>query len=171
MNRAFPGGSGVKNPPGRDPWSRRVPRAAEQLSPCATITAAHMPRARTPQQENPPQWEACSPQLEKNPENNKNPCVPSSFHRVWLFVTPWTTACQAPLSMGFSREEYWSGCHFLLQGIFPAQESNLRLLCLLHWRRSLYCCATWEAWPLLGDHSYDHHNNVTKFLGMMEIVS
>ena len=28
---------------------------------------------------------------------------------VWLFETPWTTAYQAPLSMGFSRQEYWSG--------------------------------------------------------------
>ena len=28
---------------------------------------------------------------------------------VWLFVTPWTTAYQAPPSMGFSRQEYWSG--------------------------------------------------------------
>ena len=28
---------------------------------------------------------------------------------VWLFVTPWTGACQAPLSMEFSRQEYWSG--------------------------------------------------------------
>ena len=29
-----------------------------------------------------------------------------------------TVACRAPLSMGFSRQEYWSGCHALLQGIF-----------------------------------------------------
>ena len=28
---------------------------------------------------------------------------------VWLFVTPWTVVCQIPLSMGFSRQEYWSG--------------------------------------------------------------
>ena len=28
---------------------------------------------------------------------------------VWLFVIPWTVACQAPLSMEFSRPEYWSG--------------------------------------------------------------
>ena len=28
---------------------------------------------------------------------------------VWLFVTPWTVARQAPLSLGFSRQEYWSG--------------------------------------------------------------
>ena len=31
------------------------------------------------------------------------------FSHVWLFVTLWTVACQAPLSMGFSRQEYWSG--------------------------------------------------------------
>ena len=29
--------------------------------------------------------------------------------RVWLLATPWTAAPQAPLSMGFSRQEYWSG--------------------------------------------------------------
>ena len=29
--------------------------------------------------------------------------------RVWLFTTPWTVACQAPLSMGFIRQGYWSG--------------------------------------------------------------
>ena len=32
-----------------------------------------------------------------------------SLSRVWLFVTPWTAAYQAPLSKGFSRQEYWSG--------------------------------------------------------------
>ena len=31
------------------------------------------------------------------------------FSRVQLFATLWTVACQAPLSMGFSRQEYWSG--------------------------------------------------------------
>ena len=31
---------------------------------------------------------------------------------VWLFATLWTIACQAPLSMGFSRQEYWSGLPF-----------------------------------------------------------
>ena len=36
-------------------------------------------------------------------------CVLRHFSRVWLFVTLWTVACQAPLSMGFSRQEYWSG--------------------------------------------------------------
>jgi len=36
--------------------------------------------------------------------------------RVQLFATPWTVACQVPLSKGFSRQEYWSGCRFLFQG-------------------------------------------------------
>ena len=35
-------------------------------------------------------------------------CVLSCFSRVRLFVTPWTVACQVPLSMGFSRQEHWS---------------------------------------------------------------
>ena len=34
---------------------------------------------------------------------------------VWLLATPWTAAYQAPPSMGFSRQEYWSGCHCLLR--------------------------------------------------------
>ena len=51
-----------------------------------------------------------------------------------LTVTVWTVAHQAPLLVGFSRQEYRSGCHFLLQGIFQTQESNLCLLCLLHWQ-------------------------------------
>ena len=36
---------------------------------------------------------------------------------VWLFVTPWTVACQAPLSMGFPRQEYSSGLPFASPGI------------------------------------------------------
>ena len=35
-----------------------------------------------------------------------------SLSHVQLFVTPWTVACQAPLSMEFSRQEYWSGLPF-----------------------------------------------------------
>ena len=41
-------------------------------------------------------------------------------------MTLWTAACQAPLSMEFPREEYRLGCHFLLQGIFLTQVSNLQ---------------------------------------------
>ena len=56
------------------------------------------------------------------------------FSHVWLFAIAKTVACQAPLSMGLPRQEYWSGLHFLLQGIFPTQGQNPCLLCLLHWQ-------------------------------------
>ena len=36
-------------------------------------------------------------------------CLLSWFSHVWFFVTPSTAACQAPLFMGFFRQEYWSG--------------------------------------------------------------
>ena len=55
---------------------------------------------------------------------------------IQLFATPWTIAhlCQAPLSMGFSRQEYWRGLPFPPPRIFPSQRLNLRLLCLPHWQ-------------------------------------
>ena len=56
------------------------------------------------------------------------------FRRVQLFSTPWTASHQAPLSMGFPRQDYWSGLHFLLQEFFPTQRSNPCLLCLLQWQ-------------------------------------
>ena len=42
-----------------------------------------------------------------------------SLSRVWLFATPWTVAYQAPPSMGFSRQEYWSGLPFPSPGDLP----------------------------------------------------
>ena len=48
----------------------------------------------------------------------KSNCVKvkvKSLSRVRLFTTPWTGAYQAPPSMGFSRQECWSGCHYLLR--------------------------------------------------------
>ena len=42
-----------------------------------------------------------------------------SLSHVRLFVTPWTVAYQAPLSMGFSRQGYWSGLPFPSPGDLP----------------------------------------------------
>ena len=42
-----------------------------------------------------------------------------------------TAGRQTPLSMGFSRQEYWTDCHALLQGIFPTKGLNLHLW---HWQ-------------------------------------
>ena len=56
------------------------------------------------------------------------------FSHVWLFAILWAVAHQAPLSMGFSRQEYWSGLPCPPPGIFPTQVLNPCLLCLLHWQ-------------------------------------
>ena len=55
--------------------------------------------------------------------------VVQSLSHVWLFVTLWTIAHQASLSMEFSRQEYWRGLPFPSPGhlIFPTQGSNLGL--------------------------------------------
>ena len=42
-----------------------------------------------------------------------------SLSHIRLFVTPWTVACQAPPSMGFSRQEYWNGLPFPSPGDLP----------------------------------------------------
>ena len=46
-------------------------------------------------------------------------CYVCVLSRVWLFVTPWTIAHQAPLSMRFSRQDYWSGLPFPSPGDLP----------------------------------------------------
>ena len=71
-------------------------------------------------------------------KRNKKPCSGTSKWKslrcVRLFETPWTVALQAPLSVGFSRQGYWSRvCHSLLQGIFLNQGLNPGLL---HCRQS-----------------------------------
>ena len=50
----------------------------------------------------------------------------SHFSHVRLFATPWIVACQASLSMGFSRQEYWSGLPFPSPGDLPNPEIKLR---------------------------------------------
>ena len=81
------------------------------------ITVLDLPNIKM----NPPQVYMCSQQLTRN-FLRIGPCISVIFiHRqpltcgftlfshVQLCMTLWTTACKAPLSMGFSRQEYWSG--------------------------------------------------------------
>ena len=49
-------------------------------------------------------------------------CVPNRFSHVQLCVTLWTVARQAPLSMEFSRQEYWSGFPCPAPGDLPHPE-------------------------------------------------
>ena len=53
-----------------------------------------------------------------------------SLSRVGLFVTLWTVAHQAPLSMGFSRQEYWDGLPFPSSGDLPDSGIKLQSLTL-----------------------------------------
>ena len=49
------------------------------------------------------------------------------FSCVWLFSTPWTIAHQAPLSMGFPRQESWSGLPFPTPGDLPGPRDEIRV--------------------------------------------
>ena len=73
-------------------------------------------------------------------------CI-SRFNHVPFFATPWTVACQAPLSMRFPRQEYWSGLPFPSPGDLPdpgiepsshalqADSLPSELVCLCKWRK------------------------------------
>ena len=74
------------------------------------------------------------------------------FSCVWLFAILWTVAHQSPLSMGFSRQEYWSGLSCPPPGDLP--NPGIEPTCLfhlLHWQGGDFTTSTpWEA-PLRTD--------------------
>ena len=109
--------------------------------------------------------------------------MPSPFSHVRLLVTPWTAACQATLSMGFSRQESWSGLPCPLAGdlpnpgvkpaslMSPAMAGRLfttsttweaQLSCmhqqfvLFHWRYNpFYCWRIFELFLVWGYYKYN----------------
>ena len=58
----------------------------------------------------------------------------SSFSRVQFFATQWIVALQAPLSMGFFRQEYWDGLPCPPPGDLPDPRIEPVSLSLLHWQ-------------------------------------
>ena len=66
---------------------------------------------------------------------------------MWLFATPWTVTHQVPLSMGFSRQEYWSGLPFPTPGNFPDPGAEPDLL---HCRQTCYHLSHQGRWNLGG---------------------
>ena len=76
--------------------------------------------------------------------------IKESYALIW--ATLWT-----PLSMGFSRHEYWSGLSYPPPGDLPNQGSNPSLFCLLTAGRFFTTSATWEA-------HYIHYSSVTTTL-------
>ena len=78
-------------------------------------------------------------------------CMLSCFTRVQLFVTLWTVACQAPLSVGFSRQEYWSGSSFPSPGDLPNPGTEPMSLMSPALAGGFYTTSTtWEAWGVPG---------------------
>ena len=80
-----------------------------------------------------------------------------SLSCVQLLTTPWTVTCQAPPSMEFSRQEYWSWLP--PQGIFPPQGLNMGLL---HCRQTLYCLS-YQGTPEICIVVYENKNKSEQF--------
>ena len=79
-------------------------------------------------------------------------CVLSHFNCVQLFETLWTVACQAPLPLGFSRQEYWSGLPCPPPGDLPdpgIEPASLMSPALVG--KFFSNCTTWEALYVLID--------------------
>ena len=63
---------------------------------------------------------------------------------VWLFAISWTVACQVPLSMGFPRQEYWSGLPFPPPGDLPNPGIEPSSPVVPSCQADSYHWATWE---------------------------
>ena len=77
-------------------------------------------------------------------------CVLSRFSHVQLFVTPWTVAHQSPLSMGFSRQNHWSGLPCPPPGGLPDTDQISPLMSLALAREFCSTSTTWEALCIWG---------------------
>ena len=62
-----------------------------------------------------------------------------------LFCNPWTVVHEAPLFMGFSKQEYWSGSPFPALGDLPDPGIKPLLCVSCTGRQFLYHCASWDA--------------------------
>ena len=94
----------------------------------------------------------------------------SSFSRVQLFATPWTVARQAPLSMGFSRQEYRNGLPCPPPGDLPnAEIKPLSLMSPAVAGRFFTTSATWEA-PSQWDVTLKEQGWICSFRGFHSIL-
>ena len=77
-----------------------------------------------------------------------------SFSHVWLFTTPWTVAHQAPPSLGFSRQEYWSGVP-LPSPITLYMRQQKRHWCI---EQSFGLCGRGRGWDDVGEWQWNMYN-------------
>ena len=109
------------------------PPSGNALTPWYCLPPSHLPGclSQSPVQ-NPqgsglafPGWKICS--FLCNKTNNYYHCGGGSVTKLCpTLVTPWTEACQVPLSTGFPRQEYWSGLPFPSPGNLPNPEIEPR---------------------------------------------
>ena len=88
--------------------------------------------------------------------------VLSRFSRVLLFVTWWTVTYQAPLSLGFSRQEYWSGLPCPPPGNLP----NPRIKpdsCLLRWQAGSLPQMAKPHYPFTKHKARNLHGSISRF--------
>ena len=104
-------------------------------------------------------------------------CLLRCFSHVHLFMALWTVPRQAPRPWNFPGRNTGVGCHFLLEGIFLTQGSNLHLLCLLYCRQiqntTCFTCFLAFVYILLLEYKFifgtfacfvHHHAGVLKYL-------
>ena len=97
-------------------------------------------------------------------------CGPRRFRSVRLSATPWAVVCQAPLSVGFSRQESWTAFPCPPPGDLPDPGLNPRFLCLPPWQLlglgiihinlthpGCQCPMLLGLWPCNSHLSFRHH--------------
>ena len=79
--------------------------------------------------------------------------VLNCFSHIHLFVTLWVVACQAPLSMGFSKQDYWNGLLFPPPGDLPNPGTEPASLMSLALAGGFFTTSNiWEAWEACGQY-------------------
>ena len=84
-------------------------------------------------------------------------CVLSRFSHIRLFVALWTVAHQAPLFMGFLRQEYWSGSPCPPPGDLPDPGSTLALNVSCIDRQIFHTSTTWETQLIMRSSHFGRH--------------
>ena len=87
---------------------------------------------------------------------------------VQLFAILWTVACQAPLSMEFSRQNTGVSCCFLLQGIFLTQGLNLHLL---NWQADSLLLSYWGNPIYIHNYLNAEFNSYSSFMVLADVVT
>ena len=87
---------------------------------------------------------------------------------VWFFATPWTPAQQAPLSMGFSRQDYWSRLSFPPPGDLPNPGIEPMSPASPSLQANLYLWATWASKVTLKEMITNHPAYENKWLSYVE---